>query len=73
MTEAVRVLTDHALSSWELNRVEIRAAVENTPSRAIPERLGFVEEGLLRGAERVGERQLDLVVYAMLASSQLAW
>jgi ribosomal-protein-serine acetyltransferase len=72
MTEAVRTLTDHALSIWELTRVEIRAAVENTRSRAIPERLGFDEEGLLRGAERVGERQLDLVVYAMLASSFMA-
>lgn len=72
MTEAVRVLTDHALSAWELTRVEIRAAVGNTRSRAIPERLGFDEEGLLRGAERIGERQLDLVVYAKLASSQLA-
>lgn len=67
MTEAVRVLTDHALSAWELHRVEIRAAVENTRSRAIPERLGFTEEGILRGAERVGERQLDLVVYSKLA------
>jgi ribosomal-protein-serine acetyltransferase len=72
MTDAVRVLTDHALSTWELTRVEIRAAAENTRSRAIPERLGFAEEGLLRGAERVGDRQLDLIVYAMLASSQLA-
>jgi ribosomal-protein-serine acetyltransferase len=69
MTEAVRVLTDHAISVWELTRVEIRAAVQNTRSRAIPERLGFEEEGVLRGAERVGERQLDLVVYARLASS----
>ncbi len=68
MTEAVRVLTDHALSAWELNRVEVRAAVENTRSRAIPERLGFAEEGVLRGAERVGERQLDLVVYAKVSS-----
>lgn len=72
MTEAVRALTNHALSIWELTRVEIRAAVGNTRSRAIPERLGFEEEGLLRGAERVGERQLDLVVYAMIASSQFA-
>jgi ribosomal-protein-serine acetyltransferase len=41
MTAAVRLLTEHALSVWELNRVEIRAAVENRRSRAIPERLGF--------------------------------
>lgn len=67
MTAAVRILTDHALSVWELTRVEIRAAVGNTRSRAIPERLGFVEEGLLRGAERVGDRRLDLVVYAKVS------
>lgn len=72
MTEAVRALAEHAISIWELTRVEIRAAVDNSRSRAIPERLGFEEEGLLRGAERVGERQLDLVVYALAASRQSA-
>jgi ribosomal-protein-serine acetyltransferase len=68
MTRAVRVLTEHALSAWELNRIEIRAAVENSRSRAIPERLGFHREGTLREAERVGGRYLDLALYAMLAT-----
>jgi ribosomal-protein-serine acetyltransferase len=68
MTEAVRRLVDHALSVWELNRVEIRAAVENHRSRAIPERLGFRGEGTRREAERVGGRYLDSVVYSMLAA-----
>jgi hypothetical protein len=48
-------------------RVEIRAAPENARSRAIPERLGFTQEGTLRQVERVGDRYLDNVVYAMLA------
>jgi ribosomal-protein-serine acetyltransferase len=68
MTAAVRKLTDHALSVWELNRVEIQAAVDNERSRAIPERLGFRQEGTLRQAERVGDRFLDSVVYSMLAA-----
>lgn len=67
MTASVRVLVDHALRIWDLNRIEIRAAVENRRSRAIPERLGFRHEGTLREAERVGGRYLDSAVYAMLA------
>lgn len=68
MTEAVQILTDHALSVWGLNRVEIRAAMDNRRSRAISERLGFRKEGTLREVERVGERYLDCVVYSMLAA-----
>jgi ribosomal-protein-serine acetyltransferase len=68
MTEAVRAYIDHAFTTWKLTRVVIQAAVENTRSRAIPERLGFSEEGVLRQFERVGDRMLDLVVYAMLAA-----
>jgi ribosomal-protein-serine acetyltransferase len=68
MTAAVRTLVDHALSTWRLNRVEIRAAVENRRSRAIPVRLGFRQEGTLREVEKVGDRYLDCVLYSMLAA-----
>ena len=67
MTLAVSALLDFAFAAWGLNRVEIRAAVGNRRSRAIPERLGFREEGTLRQAEFVGGRYLDHVVYSMLA------
>jgi ribosomal-protein-serine acetyltransferase len=69
MTRAVRALIDYAFGEWKLHRVEIRAAAENVKSRAIPERLGFRQEGLLREAERVGDRYQDLVVYGLLAPS----
>jgi ribosomal-protein-serine acetyltransferase len=68
MTNAIRVLVDHALSVWKLNRIEIRTAVGNRRSRAIPERLGFRCEGTLREAEQVGDRYLDCVLYSLLAS-----
>ena len=67
MTRAVHTLVNHAFGVWDLHRVEIQAAVDNRRSRAIPERLGFREEGVRREAERIGERYNDLAVYAMLA------
>lgn len=71
MTRAVRALVDHALGTWRLHRVEIRAAVDNTRSRAIPERLGFTQEGVAYEAERIGDRYTDQAVYAMLTSGRL--
>lgn len=68
MTTAARAYTDHAFGGWRLNRVELRAAVNNTRSRMIAERLGFTREGVLREAEKVGERRHDLAVYSMLAA-----
>ena len=67
MTEAVAALTTYAFEVWGLARVEIRVATENRRSTAIPERLGFAREGVLRQAERHGDTYRDLVVYAMLA------
>jgi ribosomal-protein-serine acetyltransferase len=69
MTEAVRALVEHAFTQWKLNRVEIRADIENVRSRAVPERLGFHQEGVLRQAYRVNEnRYSDDAVYSMLAA-----
>ena len=67
MTLTVSALLDHAFNSWKLTRVEIRAGVLNTRSRAIPERLGFREEGVLPAAERIGTRVIDHVIYVMTA------
>ena len=67
MTTAVSALLNHAFDRWELARVEIRAGVANQRSRAIPERLGFRDEGVLRAAERIGTRVIDHVIYVMTA------
>jgi ribosomal-protein-serine acetyltransferase len=68
MTAAVRLLVDHALAVWDLNRVEIHAAAENRRSRAIPERLGLRREGTLRQAELIDGCYFDSVVYSMLSA-----
>jgi ribosomal-protein-serine acetyltransferase len=66
ITRAVRAFLDHAFGTWGMRRVAILAATGNTRSRAIPERLGFTCEGVLREAEVVGDRVVDLAVYSLL-------
>jgi ribosomal-protein-serine acetyltransferase len=67
MTRACRFLVDHAFDEPKLNRVQIRCAVGNTKSQAIPERLGFTNEGTLRQAGRLYGRFVDIVIYSTLA------
>ncbi|SIS47576.1 GNAT family N-acetyltransferase [Salimicrobium flavidum] len=66
MTKTVKSLTTHAFSSMGMNKVDIRAASENRASCAIPERLGFTQEGVLRDQEWVNDHFVDHVVYGML-------
>ncbi|OGF56046.1 MAG: alanine acetyltransferase [Candidatus Fraserbacteria bacterium RBG_16_55_9] len=68
MTKACRALVDYAFHDLKLNRVEIRCAAQNKRSRAIPERLGFTQEGVSRQAEWLYDHYVDHVIYAMLAS-----
>jgi ribosomal-protein-serine acetyltransferase len=68
MTLVVHALVDHALRAWELNRVEVRVAPDNTRSRAIPERLGFREKAVLDALGLAQRALLDSVVYGMIAS-----
>lgn len=66
MTTAVRALIEFSFTSLKFNRIEIRAATGNKKSRAIPVRLGFTQEGIVREAERVGDTYFDDVVYSLL-------
>jgi ribosomal-protein-serine acetyltransferase len=68
MSGAVRALLDHAFGIWDLHRVVIEAVVDNARSRAIPERLGFRQEAVLREAKLIRGAYEDAVLYAMLAS-----
>lgn len=68
MTRVAGALTDYALTERGLNKVEIRAAVGNSKSRNIPQRLGYTEEGTIRQGEWLYDHFVDSVVYGMLKS-----
>lgn len=48
MTEAVKGIAQFAFRELQARRVEIRCDAKNMKSRAIPERLGFSLEGILK-------------------------
>jgi ribosomal-protein-serine acetyltransferase len=68
MTRACRALVTASFTTLHLNRVQIRCAVGNERSSAIPRRLGFHYEGTLRQCQRLYDRFVDLEIYGMLAA-----
>lgn len=68
VTRSTARLTDYAFAVQDCNRVILHCAVGNARSRAVAERLGFVQEGILREAEWLYNHYVDLVVYSMLKS-----
>jgi ribosomal-protein-serine acetyltransferase len=66
MTRCVRFVVSYGFVTLDLNRIAIAAAVGNVRSRAIPERLGFTLEGVLRERENVNGAMLDHAVYSQL-------
>jgi ribosomal-protein-serine acetyltransferase len=66
MIRCCRALVYHAFQVLQLNRVTIPAAVGNRRRRAIPERLGFKKEGVIRDAEWLYDHYVDHVLHAML-------
>ncbi|WP_226673923.1 GNAT family N-acetyltransferase [Rossellomorea aquimaris] len=70
MAEAVGKLTEFALTELGGKRVEIRCEFTNHKSRAVPERLGYELEGILRNEDLSvdGKRLTDTCVYGKIAA-----
>jgi len=68
MTKACKAMVAYAFDEWHLNKVEIRCATGNIASCAIPQRLGFTLEGIIRQAEWLYDHYVDLKVFGMLES-----
>jgi len=67
MVKSVGAVLEYLMNEIQMNYVEIRAATENTKSRAIPKRLGFKHEGTLRDYEWLYDHYVDLEHYGLTA------
>lgn len=66
ITAGCRAMIEHLFGELGMERVELRAVVDNYRSRAVAERLGFREEGVLRHAQLRHGCYDDLVIYGLL-------
>jgi ribosomal-protein-serine acetyltransferase len=73
VSRACRAMIDYAFDEIGMNRVEIRCSAENKRSAAVPERLGFKREAVLRQAEMLNGRLHDYYIYGLLAEDPRLW
>lgn len=67
VSRAFGEMLHYGFETLHLNRIEVRVAEGNMKSRAIPERFGFEQEGVLRQVEWLYDHFVDHVVYGLLA------
>ena len=70
--EATRAMLDVAFIECGLHRVEVLVAPENKPSQRVVDKVGFVREGVARGAEFVNGSHSDHIQYALLRSDVMS-
>ena len=70
--ESIGALVDHVFARGDVSRVQARTAVHNARSRALLERLGFALEGVQRSGQRLGDRRIDMAVYAKIRNADRA-
>ncbi len=67
-----RKLINIGFTEYNLNKIEIRCAIKNYKSRAIPEKLGFTFDATLRQNECLYGKFVDQAIYSKLASEYKA-
>jgi ribosomal-protein-serine acetyltransferase len=66
ITRACRRFFDFAFDELSVHRMELCAATANTRSRAVADRLGMRQEGVLRDGVKTPQGFKDLVIYGIL-------
>ncbi|WP_329120471.1 GNAT family N-acetyltransferase [Streptomyces sp. NBC_01465] len=64
--EVTRAIGRWLLTDQHFQRMELRAATENTASRRVALKAGLTEEGVLRNAGTVHDGRVDLVVHSLV-------
>jgi ribosomal-protein-serine acetyltransferase len=64
--KSCKKLISYGFEKLQLQRIEIKAAVENSRSQQIPQKLHFKKEGILRQAELINNKFHDLILFSML-------
>lgn len=68
VTQASQALIQHAFEKMDINRVQLRASVNNHKSIAVAKRLGLTLEGREREGELLVSGFTDLYLYSILKS-----
>ncbi len=67
VSESLKALIDFAFNKLDLNRIQIKCAAGNIPSKNIPKRLEFKFEGIEREGEILSDGEFaDLEIYSLL-------
>lgn len=68
ITKSVRAIIMLCFDELQLNRIEIKCGTENFKSKGVPEKLKFIEEGVIRQGEFLNNNFIDLVLYSLIKS-----
>jgi len=70
ITNSCKALIKYSFETLNFNRIEIQCTVENSRSKAVPERLNFTKEAILAEFEWKEDKKVyvDHVLYRMLRS-----
>jgi len=67
ITRAIQAVLSYGFLELGLNRIEVRCGRTNYKSQAIPDKLGFIKEGIIRDGEYLNGKFHDLIVYGLLS------
>lgn len=68
IAKSTKAIIDFCFSGLQLNRIEIKCGTNNLKSKAIPEKLHFTKEGIIRQGEYLNGKYIDLDLYSLLKS-----